>query len=193
MTHRDLRKASFVGEERSLSLVVGKSVGMHEDDGDGVDPVGAGGFERVARGGTVERSFDRTIGAHALRHFGDAHIKHRRLLDLAREDFRPRLVADLERVAEAFAHQQQHAIALALEQCVGGDGGAHLDAVDQLGRQRVPARHLKQIGDACGRRVGVSLGILGEKLVREEPPVRRPRHDVGEGSAAVDAELPGAA
>ena len=56
-----------------------------------------------------------------------------------------------------------------------------------------PARHLKQIGDACGRRVGVSLGILGEKLVREEPPVRRPRHDVGEGAAAVDAELPGAA
>ena len=51
----------------------------------------------------------------------------------------------------------------------------------------------EQIGDACGRRVGVSLGILGEKLVREEPPVRRPRHDVGERAAAVDAELPGAA
>ena len=82
VAHRDLREAHFVGEARSLSLVVRKSVGMHEDDGDGVDALGARGFERGARGGKIERRLDRAVGAHALRHLGDAHIEHRRLLDL---------------------------------------------------------------------------------------------------------------
>jgi len=101
-------------------------------------------------------------------------------------------LADLERVAEAFAYQQQDAIALALEQRIGGDRGAHLDAVDQLGRERTAARHPKQIADACGCRVRIGLGILREELVGQQPAVRRPRNDVGEGTAAVDAELPGA-
>ena len=150
VTHRDLREAHFVGEARSLALMVRISIGMHEDDGDGVDAVSAGGFERGARGGKVERRLHAAVGAHALRHLGDAHIEHRRLLDFAREDLWPRLIADLERVAEAFAHQQQHAIALALEQRIGGDRGAHLDAVDQLRRERL-RRAQRQAGRRCLR------------------------------------------
>ena len=192
MTYRDLRKANFVGEARSLALVVGESVGVHEDDGDGVDALGSRAVERGTRGREVERRLHAAVRAQALRHLGDAHIEHRRLLYSTRKDLGPRLIADLERVAEAFAHQQQHAIALALEQRIGGDGGPHLDALDQLRRQRSPARRAEQVGDARGRRVDVSLGVLREKLVREEPPVRATRHDVGERAAAVDAELPGA-
>ena len=130
------------------------------------------------------------VGAHPLRHLGDARIEHRRLLDAAREDLGSRLIADLERVAEALAHDQQHGIALALEQRVGGDRGAHLDAADQRRRQLPPARAAEQIGDAGNGRVRISLRVLGEQLVGEEAPVRRPRHDVGEGAAAVDEELP---
>ena len=55
-----------------------------------------------------------------------------------------------------------------------------------------PARHAKQIADAGRRRIHIGLWILREELVREQAAVRRPRHDVGEGAAAVDAELPGA-
>ena len=192
MTCRHLREAHFVGEARGLALMVWMRISMHEHDGDGVDAVGACGFQRGARGGNVEQRLHAAVGAHALRHFGDGGIEHRWLLDLPREDLWPGLVADFERVAEAFAHQQQHAIALALEERIGGDGGAHLDAFDHLRRQRMPARHAKQVADARGRRVSVGLRILREELVGKQPPVRRPRHDVGEGAAAVDAELPGA-
>ena len=136
VTHRDLREAHFVGEARCLALMVWMRISMHEHDGDGVDAVGARGVERGARGGKVERRLHAAVGAQALRHLGDACIEHRRLLYFAREDLWPRLIADLERVAEPFAHQQQDAIALALEQRIGGDRGAHLDAVDQLGRER---------------------------------------------------------
>src|SRR4029077_16181819 len=107
MTHRDLREANFVGEARGLALVVRKSVSMHEDDGDGVDPFSKGGFERGTGGREVERSLHAAVRAQALRHLADAHIEHRRLLNLSREDLWPRLISDLERVAEAFAHQQQ--------------------------------------------------------------------------------------
>ncbi len=103
-----------------------------------------------------------------------------------------RLIADLERVAEAFAHQQQHAIALALEQRIGGNSGPHLDALDQLRRQLLPADNPEQIGDACGRGVGIGFRIFGEELVGEKLPVGAQRDDVGERTPAVDAKLPGA-
>ena len=192
MADRNLREARLVREPRGLALMVGMRISMHEHDGDGIDAVGAASFERSARSGKIERSLDAAVGADALRHLGDARIEHRRLLYSAREDLWPRLVADLERVAEPFAHEQQNAVALALQQRIGGDRGAHLDAVDQLRRKRVPALNAKKIADARGRRIRIGLWILREELVREQPPVRRPRHDVGEGAAAVDAELPGA-
>ena len=51
----------------------------------------------------IERALDRAVGAHALVDFGDALVQHVGLDDLARENLRPRLVADLQRVAETFA------------------------------------------------------------------------------------------
>ena len=179
-------------EARGLALMVGMRISMHEHDGDGVDAVGTASGERGTRGGKVERRLHAAVGADALRHLGNACIKHRRLLYSAREDLGPGLVADLERVAETFAHEQKNAVALALEERIGGDGGAHLDALDQLRRQGAPAWHPKQIADAGRRRIQIGLWILREQLVREQAAVRRPRHDVGEGAAAVDAELPGA-
>ena len=72
--------------------------------------------------------------------------------DLLGEDLRPRLVADLERVAETLGDQQQRALALALEQRIGRDRGAHLHRAD---RARVgSARRLQaeQIANALRRR-----------------------------------------
>ena len=74
---------------------------MHEHDGDGRDAVGARGSKRRHRRRMIERRLDAAIGAHPLRHLGDAGIEHRRLLDAAGEDLGPRLVADLERIAES--------------------------------------------------------------------------------------------
>ena len=85
----------------------------------------------------------------ALRHLDCARVKHRRLLDVPRENLGPRLVADLERVAEILADDEQNPIALAFEQRIGGDRGAHLDAVDQLCRQRIAPHYAKEIGDTA--------------------------------------------
>ena len=113
------------------NLVLGIGVSMHEDDGDRGYALATCFPKRGDQRGDVERRLDRAVGAHPLRHLDHARIQHRRLLDPPGEDLGPRLVADLERVAKSLADDEQHRIALALEQRVGRDRGAHLDAGDR--------------------------------------------------------------
>ena len=49
----------------------------------------------------IGRGLDRAVGAHALVDLDHPLEQHLRLDDVAGEDFRPRLVADPQRVAEA--------------------------------------------------------------------------------------------
>jgi hypothetical protein len=98
--------------------------------------------------------------AFALVDLGDALVEHVGLDDLARENLRPRLVADLERVAETACDQQQHPVALALEQRVGGNRGAHLDRADLARRDRLVGGEPEQVADALHRGVGIGLRVL---------------------------------
>ncbi len=109
---------------------------MHQHDSDGADAVGFGTFEFAAYGVEIDLALDGAVGAHALVDLDDALVEHVRFDDVLREDFRPRLVTDAQRVAEALGDQKQRALALALEERVGCDRGAHLDGADVLTRNR---------------------------------------------------------
>ena len=163
---------------------------MHEHDRHRIDAVGLGRFEIGAHRGKIGRALHRAVGAHALVDFGDALVQHVGLDDLARENLRPRLVADLERVAEALGDQQQRAVALALEQRVGGDRGAHLHRADAAGRDRLAGAQAQQVADALHGGVGIGFRVFRQQLVRDQRAVRPPPHHVGEGAAAVDPEIP---
>ena len=165
VTRGNLREAGSAGERSRLAFVLGEGVSMHEDDRDGCDAVGARGPKRRYRRRVIERGLDRAVGAHTLGHFGDARIEHRRLLDAPREDLRPRLVTDLQCVAEALADDEDQRIALALEQRVGGDRGAHPHRRDGLRRKRLTAWAAEQVGDAGDGRVRIGLRILREQLM----------------------------
>ncbi len=103
MADRHLREAELARQRRHLALVLGIAVGVHEHDGHRGDAVGLGRFEIAAHRAEIGRALHRAVGAHALVHFGDALVQHVGLDDMAGENLRPRLVADLERVAEALA------------------------------------------------------------------------------------------
>jgi hypothetical protein len=62
-------------------------------------------------------------------------------------------------------------LALALEQRVGGHRGAHLHALDLLGRDGLARRQAQQPADALDRGVAVLLGVLGQQLVRVQAAV----------------------
>ena len=133
---------------------------------------------------------DRAVGAHALVDFDDALEQHLRLDDVLGEDLRPRLIADAQRVAETLGGEQQRAVALALQQRIGRDRGAHLHRADPAGGDWLAFCKTQQVADALHRGVPIGFGIFGEELVRDQRAVGLAPDDVGEGAAAIDPEIP---
>ncbi len=156
-------------------------------------PASYASLQRRARRRLVERPPDLAVRAHALVDLDDARVQRLGQHDLPREDARPVLVGDAERVAEPARDRQRRRLALALEQRVGGDGRPHLHRRDRrAGVERLSRAAAEQAPDAFDRGVAILRRALRQQLVRHEPAVRAPRDDVGERAAAVDPELPAA-
>ena len=171
------------------ALVRGMRPGVHEDDGDGLEVLLAQRRERGPHGVLVRRLFDRSVGQHALvdlDHFG---VKLARLDDLFGEDFRARLIADLQRVAETARGDQRHALAGALQQRVGGDRRAHLDEADGAFGDRRVRGEPQQIANPLHGGVLVG-GTLGDELAGVQRALGVAADHVGESAAAIDPEIP---
>ena len=95
--------------------MIAVAIGVHQHDSDGADAVGKRALQFDAHGRQIELALHGAVGAHALVDLDDALVEHVGLDDVLGEDFRPRLVADAQRVAEALGDQEQRALALALE------------------------------------------------------------------------------
>ncbi len=130
---------------------------MHEDDRHRIDAVGLGLLDGGTAGGNVEQPFDAAVGTHALVDLDDPLIELFGKDDLLGEDVGPRLVGDPQRIAKALGDEQQHAVALALQKRIGGDGGAHLDVADQAGRDRRAGFQAEQVANALDGGVGDRL------------------------------------
>src|SRR5262245_62636705 len=89
---------------------------MHERDRGRVEAIVARALEIAAHGGEVGLLLDRTVGAHALLDFERSLMERLGLDDVAGEDFRPRLIANAQHVAEAFGDDEERALALALKE-----------------------------------------------------------------------------
>ena len=130
------------------------------------------------------------FGCYALVHLDDALVELLRQDDVAGEQLGPVLVADLERVGEALGDDEERALALALEEGVGRDRRAHLDRGDRAARQLRVGAKAQYVADAGQGGVAIAAGIVREQLPCDERSVGPPRDHVGEGTAAVDPELP---
>ena len=110
---------------------------MDQRDGAGADAGRVRSGEGTDGGGLVEGLGLDALDGHAAADLGDRFIQHGRQGDRQVEQARAGLVADAENVGKAPVDHQQRAVALTLQQRVGGDGGAHLDLVDEAWRDRV--------------------------------------------------------
>ena len=70
---------------------------------------------------------DGAVGGDAFVDLDDAFVEQFREFDLAGEDAGAVLVGDAQGVAEAAGDDQEGALALAFQEGVGGDSGAHTD------------------------------------------------------------------
>ena len=190
---RDLLEAGAPRDLLRRRLVGGVAVSVHQADGDGPEALRVRPRQVRFQLLPVQRLHDLAMRACALVRLDDRLVEDFRQADMQVEEARAVLVADPELVREALCHHQQGAFALALQQRIGGYGGAHPHRLDAVGRNRLPVRRSQYVADALQRGVVIMLRRFGEQLAGDIAAVRPPRHDVGEGSAPVDPELPASA
>ena len=154
------------------------------------DSAGPSGIQIRTHGCQIGLTLHRAVSADALIDFNNTLVEHVRLDDVTGKDLRPRLVADLQCVAEAFGDDQNGALALALEQCIGGHRRAHLHRADVPGRDCFSRLQAKQVADALHGGIGIGFGIFRQQLVRDQRSVGAAPHNIGEGATTVDPEVP---
>ncbi len=126
-----------------------------------------------------------------LVHLDHARVQHLWLPDGQVENPRPRLVPNDETVAKPFCDNQRNSLALALEQRVGRDGGAHADGIDAgrvqgLAAGNVAGQEVRHdAADPLERRVAIVGRVLGQELDDDVLAVEV-ADAIGEGTAAVD-------
>jgi hypothetical protein len=128
----DLREAGAFRDGGERLLVRGIAIPVHQHDGAGAEAARVGVAQRGLGRGGVERGYDVAVCTDALVDLHDFLVEHRWQLDVPREDIRAILVGDAEGISKSARRNEQGAVALALEQRVGGDRRAHAHGVDEL-------------------------------------------------------------
>ena len=163
-------------------------IGMQEADGDRLDAVARHRFgERRTQPFEIGRSQHRAVVFDALRHFEAQMARHQRLgkPDAQIEEVVAALEPDIERVAEALAHEHRRRRAFAFDHRIGHQRGAVddrrqlRDGDPGLGRDDADAldHGLRRIGSAGQALMRRDLA----HLVVEE-------REIGERAADVDAD-----
>ncbi|CPJ33725.1 Uncharacterised protein [Bordetella pertussis] len=187
---RHLRKADLARDGGGALLMHALLPGVHEHDGDGADAIVEHAPQVGAQAVLRQRAHHRAVGSEPFVGLDHRLVQHLGQLHVAVEQARPTLVGNAQRVAESPRGHQQGALALAFEQGIGRHRGAHLDALDLVGRHRLARRDAQQLADAGHRSVAVLLGVLRQHLGGHGGAVWPARHDIGERASTVNPELP---
>ncbi len=186
----DLGEARLPGRLRDGPFVRGVAVAVHQDDGGAAQALGVGGAQLFAYGAELQGPYGAAVGVDAFGDLDHPLVDGPGQDDVPVEEARPVLVGDPQRVPEALGDQQDGRFAPPLQQGVGGDGGAHPDGGDPVGGHRFTGLQAEEQPDSGDSRVVVAAGVVGEELAGDQPAVGAAAHDVGEGAAPVDPELP---
>ena len=187
VAHRDLLETRLDSEFGERAFVRGVAIPVHQRDGDRAQA-------RVARASrnpasAASRSSGRSTSPSAVTRSSissTSRVSGAGLTIAQREDVGPFLRTDREQVGKPAGDRQQHRLALALEQRVGGDRGADAD----LGVRQRSRAHPGQPSHRFDRGVGVVRRVFRKQLGGVQRAARIARDDVGERPPAVDPELP---
>ena len=190
VTGRNLGKAFLCRKGRHPRLVVGVHMGMQESNCHGPKPAGIGPAQGRAGSRLVQRGNLGPLGVKPPRHLVHSLVQQIGAADVQIEQGGARLRSDPQKIAEPFGDQQQNPFALALQQGIGGNGGAHLDGGYRPRRQLIARTQPQTVANALHGGIRIAIRVFGQQLAGFKRSVRSPRHDIGESTAPVDPEFP---
>ncbi|MNN01770.1 hypothetical protein D3C81_1143980 [compost metagenome] len=190
MRRGDLREPDFGCHAFELQLMCRISVGMHEDNRHRAKPAGIKRLQLRPDGYLIEVLEDIPCGVKALSSLHDLGVEQRWQHDLAVEQAWSVLISDSKCVAVTLRDNKHRRLALALQQSVCRYRGTHLHDLDAVRRNGLVLGKLQKTPHAFDCAVLVLRRILRQQLVRHHVARRLHAHDVREGAAAVDPELP---
>ncbi len=163
------------------------AVGMQEADRHRLQAGGAQGLRGAAHGRFVQWRDHLALRIQPLRHFDAVRAghQHRRLGHAVVEQVRAGLPADLQDVAEALGGDQAHCRAFALDDEIGGHGGAVAHVRHLGGRHAVLAQ---QFGNAALDGLGRVVRGGGDFMELHGPGRLVDHGEVGEGATDVDTD-----
>lgn len=163
---------------------------MHQHDGDGLEAARADLLQGFADFRFVQFLLDFAIGQNALVDLGDEAIEQLRFDDVLGENIGPRLVADLQGIAEAARGDQGSRLAFALQESVGRNRGSHAYLADGAGGYRLARIKAHQCPYAGNGRIPIGAGIFGQHFAGMQVAFGVASNDIGERTAAIDPEIP---
>src|SRR5690348_785611 len=189
MAHGYLCEPDLARELRKRTLVLRKSVAMHEDDRNGANAVLESPYQADACGAQINGSQHLPLGAQTLLYLEHTLVEQLRQDDVPVEQPRPALIADPQRIAESRRDGEERAHAVALQQRVGRDGRSHLHRRYRARWNGQARLQTQNPADTLDRRIRILIGILRQQLANMQVAVRRSRNDIRESTAAIDPEL----
>ena len=126
MRSADLGEAQLARQLGRLHLVRGVTVAMHEHDGHTAQTAPMGSLQLCPQLRGIQNLQHLAMRADALLRFDHLAVEQLRQHNVPVKQTRSVLVGDAQGVAKALGGDQQGRLALALEQRIGGHGGAHL-------------------------------------------------------------------
>jgi hypothetical protein len=79
---------------------------------------------------------------------------------MASKNIRAVLVANPQGIAKPLGDQQYRGVTPALQQGIGGDGGAHFYRLNPVRRYGLPWGEPQEFADALDGRIGVAIGVV---------------------------------
>ena len=132
MADGDLSEADIPCDLCGGGFMIGVAITMHEQNGDGANAAVIDRLQIRFQGIGVERCQHFAISGDPFGHFDNGFKQHFRQLDVAVKQPGPVLITNTQCIAETTGHDQCGAVALAFQQGVGGNGGAHFHRINGL-------------------------------------------------------------
>ena len=166
------------------------TVAMEQHNGQGANPRVMDRLEGGAGLVVVQGANDPALGINAFFNLHHLGVEQLGPANLQVKQAGPGLVANGQNMAKPTGDGQGNLLAFALQQGIGGHGGAYPHLGNGLGRNGVSRGQVQHLPNALHRCVQGLSGVIGKQFMGFEAAVRSPGHDVGERAPPVNPEPP---